>query len=538
MQAFHIETLVKGLLEEANGGKFKMNTSENDVSFNFQNMRGKMVTFSIPKKKILQASDIVMLVERLLEAAKGGRFEMIASENGVSFKFRNVSEQMVIFPIPNILLDANEYIKVLEEQKQYEDAILPLKQFPATVSYAMQLWTESKVPQKNFKSNFDAFYEHNIDEVRKRTKTTPFHPLNVSRVENWANTMKRGIEKLLRGDISRQSMMTFVENFQKSIKHVSMADFRNKVDAIAKEFVLYMEKKPHHDCVVLVLDTYSDKSSLWVTLLAYERIQKFITHVLSVNETRKFNQRGKFETPLIIMFDDASYSGYQYGDHIGNMCWDTKQRITFWCAIPYISTNARSFIDKTASQNAVCIFPQSCEYFEPVVAENALPIDSGRDLELLTKYFAVSDMKAYVPSRHAIYFDHKLADRTSCYTQIMAFSIALSPTHLMRPFVILPYMIEGCDKQRAKITRKNYTAEEILRLVYDDNDDESKGFRCPNPVYKSFQYEEKSTRNLFKMMETQMCFSCVDAPASRRVADQPHLFFCDNDECMRKFFFK
>lgn len=81
--------------------------------------------------------------------------------------------------------------------------------------------------------------------------------------------------------------------------------------------------------------------------------------------------------------------------------------------------------------------------------------------------------------------------------------------------------------------RRQYdTVEDIMEL------DASEGFRCPDPVYKSFRYEETSTRDLFEMMGTQMCFSCVDAPASRQVANQPHLFFCDNDKCLRKFFNK
>lgn len=457
---------------------------------------------------------------------------MITSENGVSFKFRNVNDQLVIFPIPIILSDSSDYIKVLEEQKQYEDAILPLKQFPRAMSYDMQLWTESKVQRKNFKSNFDAFYNNNINQVRDRTRRAPSHPLDVIRVEKWATEMRRGIEKLLSGNNSRQSMIKFVENFRRSIRRVSMNDFCYKVDEIAEEFVLYMkENTNHHDCVVLALDTYSDKSSLWVTLLAYEKIRSFITHVLSVDETRKLNQRGKFKTPLVIMFDDASYSGNQYGDHVQNMCQQTKQSITFWCAIPYVSREAKTFINSEASQNAMCIFPQSCEYFEPVVEKDELPIDYGPDLELLTKYFAVSDMEDYVPSRHALYFDHKLADKLSCYTQIMAFSVALS-TNYSEPFVVLPYMIGGCNAERDNVRRQYDTIEDIMEL------DASEGFRCPDPIYKSFQYEEKSTRNLFKMMETQMCFSCIDAPASRQVADQPHLFFCDNDECLIRFFNK
>lgn len=399
----------------------------------------------------MKHAQIVQLVKSILkETKRDGAVEMLTSENGVSFKFRNADDQIVIFPIPVVASEPVNYIRLLEEQKNYEGAILPLNQFPPAWFKIMLTWTASKADQKNFISKFDAFYYNNIDQVRERTRKAPSHPLNANRVEQWAKTMKLGIETLLSGYNSRQSMMSFVDNFTKSIKRVSMNDFRNKVDEIAEEFVLYLkENSKAHDCVVLALDSYSDKSSLWVTLLAYERIKNLITHVLSVDETRKFNQRGHYKRPLIIMFDDASYSGNQYGDHVQNMCQQTTQKIIFWCAIPYVSREAKQFINSEASPNAMCIFPQSAEYFEPVIEKDALPIDYGPDLELLTKYFGVSDMKDSVPSRHALYFDHKLADKLSCYTQIMAFSVALS-TNRSDPFVVLPYMIEDATTSATK----------------------------------------------------------------------------------------
>jgi hypothetical protein len=314
----------------------------------------------------------------------------------------------------------------------------------------------------------------------------------------------------------------FLDQFQPI--HVSFQDFKSRVHVIVDE--MFAEFSCIATVMVLLLPEKVEKSGLWVSLIAWERIKEQLQgtdfeFVVAVETDLKWLEERVENKPdvhmVTMIFDDATYSGTQYAEKTAAFHYQRfvpfTSRYGKWThavMIPFVSERAKARIRETERGNfaggPVLWFPDSATVM-PVVQQTDTqrpPIEIPKD----SMYYIIFDEKYdSVYKRGMTYFDHKLADNVSVYTFIMKNAPLLSEPLQVRKYDLLigPSFIEGCGPDtRVSGIEKNRIIDTASHIKPD----------CFVPPYKRHQWTYKG-RNLEKAQTlvqiTSECSVCGKA---------------------------
>lgn len=280
---------------------------------------------------------------------------------------------------------------------------------------------------------FDQFYEENKERIMMPPSMT--YPLDQDSVKQWVvsfadpNVRKLAAQVLL------------------SLRHVSFAEFYGVLTAAALSVVGWsiLEDRP----LELVVFDEVVKSFTWVALLAWPTLRERVSDVS--------NELGSREDRMYVIADDASYSGQQLSDRLGGYSKQARSNALVVFLLAAVSTTARS---KFMTWPRVRFAAHSI-HFDQV---------SRHD-----KDSAPESMKMVDFQKHALYFDHKLADTWSTMTSLLAIGPRkVDGDEIFRSF------IRGCEAQNYRIAGKPHVADPTTHF---DNYDENA--TCPPSFYKT-----------------------------------------------------
>jgi hypothetical protein len=306
----------------------------------------------------------------------------------------------------------------------------------------------------NSLNTFDLFVEKHKDQFLEIK--VPEHPLNIENVGKW---IKKHTDPL---DITIATIIST------NITNVSYDNIVDKLNGVANE--LYILSKTNIP-LFLYIPTETRKSNFFFTVLFYWICKKKdirFTDIVS-NSNRYFNTTD--DPNIIVMVDDASYSGGQICDILSIQ--DIKYNHQIFFAIPYISDTARLFIAKDIEPFTSVIFPSSIETFK-----NMTTIVKEYDEELVDKIKIYDRYVQTLSDKHLLYIDFKLPDSISIPQTIFAFGYRLSDpdnTSYKTEDEVLSF-ISGCEETYKRGLGKP-------KGVLDLNDEFL--IPCPNSFYKN-----------------------------------------------------
>jgi len=236
----------------------------------------------------------------------------------------------------------------------------------------------------NNKNNFEIFYKENIQKCFMDVNQT--YPINHTKLLEW----------LENGDTSEyKSDWKF--KFSESLQHISFSTFYDQCCKVAIELIEYITINKFTD-VYIYLPLDSRKSNIWVAMLQWKFLRKYITNIIpfDYSQTDPFTKiTGR---ALIVYCDDCVYSGSQL--FISGIFNSLNKNIFFYVSCPYIVDKGSQFLEEKAKiQNINLIFAKSS-----IIMKEKL-------------------------ERSTFYFDHKLADSVSVYNKLMAGFIKGCTTH-------------------------------------------------------------------------------------------------------------
>ena len=265
---------------------------------------------------------------------------------------------------------------------------------------------------------FDEFLNENRDKLDYPVKSYPINEENFAR---WV---------LNHSEPYRQAAI----NFRLKTRHVSFTEFKETIGKVVVDIVRYIyETNPEN--IILYIDERLTKSNFFVSLYMYSLLSNYkfnqpIKIITYISDIKLFG-----ETSLLILPDDATYSGQQISEELLTNIIGTPHPI--FIAIPYISSFSYEYIK---GWRLNLIFSEKSEIFEPLGGS------------------------------HTIYFDHKLADSASIYTDV--YSIGQEASYIRDPDFTYEEMslITGCNRSKDTF------------YMSDPK------FECPPPFYKFLTY--------------------------------------------------
>jgi hypothetical protein len=301
---------------------------------------------------------------------------------------------------------------------------------------------------------FYDFYKEN-KEVFNYSFT---YPINEDNFTKWINNHSDEYKPL-------------ASEFRAKTRHVSYTEFKGKLGQVTADIVSHIDKKGF-DKIILLAYPNLEKSNFFISLYIFGLLYlndtiKSILHIITDVEDMHIAN----SNDLIILADDASYTGNQFKSFFTSIPRDTKG--TFFLAIPYISKQSyiriSSFFTYILEQSKDrVLFSEYCDKFEKFIED----FDSR-----YTDYLDINS------SRYTIYFDHKLADSVSIYQLVYAMG---------------EDGIRGVSKE--PVTGDPHFKYENMSLIKDcppimESDitpfDIYQHKVCPPPFYKLYEYKHK-----------------------------------------------
>jgi hypothetical protein len=355
----------------------------------------------------------------------------------------------------------------------------------------------------NLKIKFDSFVNQNIESVLMHSRNMDSHPVDREALEVWRNQMIENIN--LNEDFIEKDKLNLIEwtnRFADNLTCISHEEFLAVFDQITDDLVTELEKKKFKT-VILCMESFVDKSSIWLCILAWKKIQNFVTHVMSFEDANGYLNENFSTNTCVIYPDDAAYSGDQYASN----CKTIYGRITIdkhFILIPYMSEFA---LEKFSVIKNAWISKYS-KTFKPLYAEKENEFRKLQQSSFMHIFCGGYDVYG-IPNRHVLYFDHKLADRVSLYTQVIAYSPLIPPNGVnIEDVKIGKGFIVDC------VRPLRYGTVEKL-LFWDESADKEKPL-CPHPVYKYLKYifnkkqiEDKEILLNFLKKADHMCYNCT-----------------------------
>jgi len=359
---------------------------------------------------------------------------------------------------------------------------------------------------------FDAFYRENEDI----TKLFEFsdHSIDETKFSQWKVAMLQYLAQQPNNALTRQ-LIDFTNNF--NLNYVSIQEFKVAVRDVVTE--MYETIAMNYDDIVLILGNEINKSSLWVTMLAWPLLRQFQFDnliVVASTDTKWITERletSPHRSILTLYFDDASYSGSQYSTTVGRF---RKAKNTTWThavMIPFITQRARAAIRQKfeisylASVMPSIWFPTKAREI-PIYNPNLLWSDGYPQTSVWADIF----QNILITKRALTYFQHKLADDISLYTFIMR--SAPIPTGQGGDMNIGPSFIRNCGPND---TLTPFTGSREYVKQYQLKSD------CYLPPYKQhiFKFRGRIIDRDKGLLQVNKCINCGSIGKMYRLEGHP-----------------
>ena len=298
-------------------------------------------------------------------------------------------------------------------------------------------------------------------------KTPPYvpsisYPLNKTNIESYlASYNSEAIRHILR------------ILFNNTI-HISYNTFQTSLYTQFESFINYCKNK-NITKISLYLDNVDEnaitqKSNFWVAQHFYQYLKtnniKLKINIIYNKENIKFLNNKE----LILILDDCSYTGEQLSSILKDDFKSDYRVYNIYILIAYISNNAMTKIKLNIPQNINIVFS---EYNK--IIENFYSLLTPIQIKL-AEFLQIKD-------KYLIYFDHKLADCVSIYTEIYSGKIIGTEE-------VIP-VINNCEEFN--------TIDDIDILKP----------KCPITPYKIDSKDYEKYRGKIKRLETLTTFSSV-----------------------------
>jgi hypothetical protein len=356
--------------------------------------------------------------------------------------------------------------------------------------------------QNELRLKFDSFVNQNIASILTHSQNMDPHPVNREALEVWRGQMIENIG--LNENFTQKDKINLIEwtnRFADNLTCVSHKEFMQTFNTIIDDLISELIKEKYTN-VILCMEEKANKSSIWLAILSWKKLREHVTHVMSVKDANSYLKRGE-ENSCVIFPDDAAYSGGQYSESYETIHNRVKVRRHF-ILIPYISEIAR---DKFESLGKIIWISQNSKSFKSLYSDDETELQKMNNQRFAQVFFGGFSLHG-IPDRHVLYFDHKLADRVSIYTQIIAYSPVIPPNGLdFEQIKIGNGFVTGCSR--------TFKHKSIENLLLDGISADREFPLCPRPVYKYLTYtfndkEVGKEDNLlfFIKINNYMCYSC------------------------------
>lgn len=230
------------------------------------------------------------------------------------------------------------------------------------------------------------------------------------------------------------------EKFIQSINHVPWQTFEDSLVRSVNDFNNYLSSLPKAArSYMIVVPGTEIKSNLWVTRLALPLLRHPLQDILMCSDPR-------FETALnnkniqhLLIFDDASYSGDQFGNtYLPEIAENTH--MTIHPIIPYMTPVANKLIQERLKQHKqpyrIAIHKTMSILFDSLSKEEQILLEEGGSFQFQTRYAS---------NLTPTYFDHNVADWMSapdCLRSGKLLEKSALRIHFL-PKITPPYKTEG-----------------------------------------------------------------------------------------------
>jgi hypothetical protein len=322
------------------------------------------------------------------------------------------------------------------------------------------------------------------DELRHiKSRSYPIDHVNF---EKWIMNHQEGLPR----DTARR--------FRDATRHVSFDEFLSKYKQICDEIIDHIHNKQYDTVILLAyVDENLAKSNFWLALYMFpflkDNVQIVITNAYDLHTIMEINMN----KTLLILPDDASYSGTQIADIIEEFTDEsdneTLDRLDIIVAVGYISQKAIEKIKSKTSHLNICI-PSVTEYFERFdIPQEMYPFKGNQKVNLL----------------HTLYFDHKLPDAISIYQPMYAIGKGFGKVDIDYTYEPMS-LIDGCEVYKY-LEIDPYRIVSNREFVTDLKSELKKGAKmCPNPIYKEFQYMYRS-KPIYHIDELEITINHVES---------------------------
>jgi hypothetical protein len=305
------------------------------------------------------------------------------------------------------------------------------------------------------------------------------------------------------------NLSEFVNRFATNLTCVSHEEFLANFNNVLDDTIAHLDR---NRTIILTMEDQTNKSSVWLSLLAWGKLRNIVTFVMPFHDLNVYIKQHPIESISILYIDDAVYSGDQCTSNIiFNILGRSKEirnNVEILFVIPYISYFARNIVDKNIFMLKKWFSNRSVS-FDKLYTETEFELltISSKHFQYWTNYFGGPSIHGVIPNVFAMYFDHKLPDKVSVYTQIIAYSPLIpengynfNDIQLGNGFII------GCYR---------YHNEKRPSILHEGNSADKEQPLCPQPVYKllSYRFDGKHVNHYDDLLQwlkvnNHMCGNC------------------------------
>jgi hypothetical protein len=323
---------------------------------------------------------------------------------------------------------------------------------------------------------FDKLYEENKGNILIDFT----HPISQEAILDWFSALRNS-------DATLQALGRIVAV---GLQHISFAEFYETLLHQAHEALqMCVDDKCH---LVLFIDGEIEKSNLWTALLIWPVIRSRVAAVVDAGSFQDwYDNNNNDQRYHVVHVDDGSFSGQQIRGVLNTLNIEDKIRqragnLVWIFVVPALSDKALSTIGDGLDFVRFPITFIKLHTFGYITAEifkrqygSAWRVSYDRFFDAVQGH-KYKDIYQVSPEICMAYFDHKLPDRVSTITKIIAFAPAIDELDDER--ISQRSLIQGCDVSVYTVNGNPVDLEDFVGQF--DNDG-----TCPESFYKNIYYE-------------------------------------------------
>lgn len=300
--------------------------------------------------------------------------------------------------------------------------------------------------------------------------------MNIEELENKiANTIplnyefnKENVIKFINKSDNYRNLLLKIINVT---KHVSYEEFYNKLIKCFKIFYRDLNtKRPIH--VLMNMKDYPYKSNHWVFLILRKNYP-----TLNFNKCHNLDDPNIMDGDSVIFLDDCIYSGTQTGNFFMNL--NNTKKIEIFMLVLYISQRGYDLIMNKINENetlkiaTIKWLKKELTLIKPL-SFYLTDVEKEEAIKMFKEYYGYKSNESI--EKFPIYFDHKLADRLSTFTEIYS---GVTATSLNADIFNSSYSVEFYNLDIIPILNHCENVKIFNKIAP----------YCPSPVYKVESHE-------------------------------------------------